>query len=312
MNNFNFEILNKKLNLTREELYDARDNRRLVNISLTDDNKNKCVLGLILSVNFDMAEVHIIESNVVKTVNISNIYRYKYICIIGSMKFFNSHMIDTARLVQASGSMPLLPFKCPDQLLTPDGTNMNEWRRNQFDLMIIQNIILADEIIVVNPNNYIGDSTMREINFAKTLNKPIIYQYQNNEEFHLPPLKVTLCGSFKFESVFYDLNKYLTMNGILCNIPSTLESGIDMNNLSTDIISNIHNIHMEKIILSDVVIFIDMNDEMSYMGEDTRREEKFVKSINKKHIYLSSLIGLYGKNFYDVLLLTLYELNDKN
>ena len=36
-------------------------------------------------------------------------------------------------------------------------------------------IRLSDAILVVNVNNYIGNSTKSEIEFAKSLNKEIIY-----------------------------------------------------------------------------------------------------------------------------------------
>jgi len=38
-----------------------------------------------------------------------------------------------------------------------------------------EKIKLSDAILVVNANNYIGESTKSEIEFAKLLNKEIIY-----------------------------------------------------------------------------------------------------------------------------------------
>ena len=38
-----------------------------------------------------------------------------------------------------------------------------------------ERIKLADAILVVNVNNYIGNSTKSEIDYAKSLNKEIIY-----------------------------------------------------------------------------------------------------------------------------------------
>ncbi len=43
------------------------------------------------------------------------------------------------------------------------------------DKMHKERIKLADAILVVNVNGYIGSSTSKEIEFAKSLNKEIIY-----------------------------------------------------------------------------------------------------------------------------------------
>lgn len=43
------------------------------------------------------------------------------------------------------------------------------------DEMYKEKIKIADAILVVDVNNYIGNSTRSEIEFAKTLNKEIIY-----------------------------------------------------------------------------------------------------------------------------------------
>ena len=43
------------------------------------------------------------------------------------------------------------------------------------DKMHKEKIKLSDAILVVNVNNYIGSSTKSEIEFAKKLNKEIIY-----------------------------------------------------------------------------------------------------------------------------------------
>ena len=40
---------------------------------------------------------------------------------------------------------------------------------------ITEKIKISDAILVVNVNGYIGDSTKSEIEFAKSLNKEIIY-----------------------------------------------------------------------------------------------------------------------------------------
>jgi hypothetical protein len=41
------------------------------------------------------------------------------------------------------------------------------------DTLHLRKIDLADEVLVVNPGAYIGDSTRREIAYARSLGKPV-------------------------------------------------------------------------------------------------------------------------------------------
>jgi hypothetical protein len=45
----------------------------------------------------------------------------------------------------------------------------------------LRKIDLADEVLVVNPGGYIGDSTRREIEYARSLGKPIRYTHPETE-----------------------------------------------------------------------------------------------------------------------------------
>ncbi|MFJ3198539.1 hypothetical protein ACIPJQ_38610 [Streptomyces griseoviridis] len=49
--------------------------------------------------------------------------------------------------------------------------------KHVLDALHLQKIDLADEVLVVNPGGYIGDSTRREIAYARTLGKPIRYTH---------------------------------------------------------------------------------------------------------------------------------------
>lgn len=50
------------------------------------------------------------------------------------------------------------------------------------DKMHKERIKLADVVLIVNIDGYIGSSTKKEIEFVKLLNKEIIY-YKNEKEF---------------------------------------------------------------------------------------------------------------------------------
>lgn len=92
----------------------------------------------------------------------------KIITICGSLRF-KDEMIKIAMKMELSGNVVLCPiFPVDKELYTKE------------ELIVLgkmhkEKIKLSDSIIVVNVNNYIGDSTKNEIEFAKSLNKEIIY-----------------------------------------------------------------------------------------------------------------------------------------
>ncbi|MFD5516329.1 hypothetical protein [Streptomyces sp. NPDC127066] len=51
--------------------------------------------------------------------------------------------------------------------------------KNQLDYLHHRKIDLADEILVVNPGGYIGESTRREIAYARSLGKTIRYTHSS-------------------------------------------------------------------------------------------------------------------------------------
>ncbi|MFI0515809.1 hypothetical protein ACH3Y9_40505 [Streptomyces sp. WSLK1-5] len=49
------------------------------------------------------------------------------------------------------------------------------------DTLHLRKIDLADEVLVVNPGGYIGDSTRREIAYARSLGKPLRYTHPGRD-----------------------------------------------------------------------------------------------------------------------------------
>jgi hypothetical protein len=49
--------------------------------------------------------------------------------------------------------------------------------KQQLDELHRRKIDLADEVLIVNPGGYIGDSTRSEIDYARSLGKPIRYTH---------------------------------------------------------------------------------------------------------------------------------------
>lgn len=94
----------------------------------------------------------------------------KIITICGSLKF-QSKMMEIAEILSKEGNCVITPIY-PYKLKSDDYSEkeMNDIKKSHFE-----KIKLSDSIFVVNVDNYIGESTKKEIEYAKSLNKEIIY-----------------------------------------------------------------------------------------------------------------------------------------
>ncbi len=94
----------------------------------------------------------------------------KIITICGSLKYQNE-MIKIAETIELQGN-------CVLSVIYPARANKDDYTKEEFamlDQMHKEKIKLSDAILVVNVDNYIGSSTKSEIEYAKSLNKEIIY-----------------------------------------------------------------------------------------------------------------------------------------
>lgn len=94
----------------------------------------------------------------------------KIITVCGSLKFKNE-MIEVAEKKELRGNCILVPIYPTN----PDKDAYTDKEADILDQMHKEKIKLSDAILVVNVNNYIGSSTKSEIEYAKKLNKEIIY-----------------------------------------------------------------------------------------------------------------------------------------
>ena len=93
----------------------------------------------------------------------------KIITLCGSLKFQKEMMIVAQKMALAGNC-----------ILTPTYPAMENIKINDEQMEILKEahfkrIELSDAILVINVNNYIGDSTTLEIEYAKKLGKEIIY-----------------------------------------------------------------------------------------------------------------------------------------
>jgi len=94
------------------------------------------------------------------------------VCLCGSTKFKKEFEIATS-ILSKKGFIVLSVA----QFSHHDNLPLTEFEKITFNKLHFKKIELADLVYIVNPNNYIGESTKDEIEYAKSLNKKIQYMF---------------------------------------------------------------------------------------------------------------------------------------
>ena len=94
---------------------------------------------------------------------------YPKICLCGSTKF-KEDFFEWAKFFTLQGCIVTMPM-----VFMHSGDSINEEQKVKLDELHKAKIKDADGIFVINKNGYIGESTRSEIQFAKQLNKKILY-----------------------------------------------------------------------------------------------------------------------------------------
>ncbi len=95
----------------------------------------------------------------------------KVITVCGSLKF-KEEIIKEALNLELQGNVVITP------IFPINDTDKDNFTKEEFEIlgrMHKEKIKLSDAIYVVNVNGYIGSSTKNEIEYAKSLNKEILY-----------------------------------------------------------------------------------------------------------------------------------------
>lgn len=95
----------------------------------------------------------------------------KIITVCGSMKFVKE-MMEISEKVELQGNVVLMPIYNPSR---PNKEAFTNKEIIILDKMHRERIKLSDAILVVDVDGYIGNSTKNEIEYAKSLNKEILY-----------------------------------------------------------------------------------------------------------------------------------------
>lgn len=91
------------------------------------------------------------------------------VTICGSTRF-RAEMTEANRVMTLKGCVVLAPG-----VFGHDGDEMTDAQKLALDELHFRKIDMADEILVVNPGGYIGESTRREIAYAQRTGKTVKY-----------------------------------------------------------------------------------------------------------------------------------------
>jgi hypothetical protein len=99
------------------------------------------------------------------------------VCLCGSTRF--SEAFREANLRETLAGKIVLSIGADmhsdDALFASMSDQERDWTKSKLDLLHLSKIDLADEILVLNVNSYIGESTKREIAYAEKLGKVVRY-----------------------------------------------------------------------------------------------------------------------------------------
>lgn len=101
--------------------------------------------------------------------------RPRTVCICGSMRFQDA-MLEAAINESLAGRKVLMPhvnMKLQDHRWETEG--QQERIKRMLDHLHLDKVNSADEVLIINPDGYVGDSTRREIEHAEKLGKPVRY-----------------------------------------------------------------------------------------------------------------------------------------
>ena len=103
----------------------------------------------------------------------------KIVCLCGSTRFWETFRDVGLDLTMAGIIVLSIGIAAPDSMILahPD-TNQGKAQKSMLDQLHKQKIDIADEILVLNVDGYIGDSTKGEIAHTKFRGKPVRWLFQ--------------------------------------------------------------------------------------------------------------------------------------
>ena len=96
---------------------------------------------------------------------------------------------------------------------------------------------------------------------------------------------ITVCGSLRFQKEIMEITEQMDLQGN-CML-SIVYPTKDKDDYSEEEIMMLNKMHKERIRISDAILVVDVNH---YIGESTRSEIEFAKSLNKEILYYTDLV----------------------
>ena len=96
------------------------------------------------------------------------------VCLCGSVRFYDAFHLANFRETLA-GNIVLAPAFLPSASYHAETAGITPEQKTFLDNHYLFKVKLANEILVINVGGYIGESTKREIAYAKALGKRIRY-----------------------------------------------------------------------------------------------------------------------------------------
>lgn len=100
--------------------------------------------------------------------------RPKIVCLCGSTRFLDAYK--TANLRETLAGHIVLSVGC--YKLSGDPAHSDSQTKQKLDVLHLRKIDLADEVLVLDVDLYVGESTVKEIAYAQKLDKRIRYWSQ--------------------------------------------------------------------------------------------------------------------------------------
>ena len=97
---------------------------------------------------------------------------------------------------------------------------------------------------------------------------------------------ITVCGSYKYQKEMQEITEKLALQGNCLLTPIELTKK-NKDAYSIKELALLGNMHKEKIKLSDAILVVNVNN---YIGESTKSEIEYAKSLDKEIIYYTDLI----------------------
>ncbi|MER7604979.1 hypothetical protein [Nocardioides sp. NPDC127503] len=100
--------------------------------------------------------------------------RPEIVCICGSTRFVGE-MAAANRALTITGVIVLAPGVFVHAEEREADRSITDEQKTALDALHLRKIDLADRVLVVNPGGYIGESTSREIAYARETGKPVSF-----------------------------------------------------------------------------------------------------------------------------------------